>query len=538
MGRLLVALLALLVLCNICVVESKEPRKARKAKKQAREESSDDDDQEKGGDEDEDQAEYGKDEAGAGGTYDESDDNKNGDGDEDQDGDEDHKDSDVDLNLHSFAPPIDMSYMLFAWKLSGASLFQKEVLLMNPDIVDRYGFAFNMFQMFTNNFEVTFHVDFKGEKIVSDQSLGFWYVMQNVSDSSVFDEMRIIKAESWKEGLAQQGFKLGGFLSKFDGFGAVLTTTDAKGRPRPVISYVGNHGDKELEWGKHVPAPGAKAIEFRNTKSPAIVKIRVQPHSIEGTFMFGNNHSRQIPMFKVNRTLHPVMPGGYIGFTSFSGSLDQPSACEVEITELKVINHDETAMGEMDPDMTDEERKAYNQMISDDARHLATQEEQKKQILEASNMLEKYVAAADEAAIRSIENVNHLALQMGNLGNDCADLKEEVNLFFKSDEKKVDVKNIQNGIVGLRALLLDHSRQEAVRLQSAHIAIQEVKQKTNNSGHEKLVSVVQQALELEKEVLTRGMHLSGMMVCFLFSVFGIGLLMWRRMCYYERKHFL
>eukprot|EP00438_Fugacium_kawagutii_P034681 Skav219068 [mRNA] locus=scaffold1033:138472:156457:- [translate_table: standard] len=61
----------------------------------------------------------------------------------------------VALPHHSFSIPIEFTNLLGDWMLSGASIFERDRLLLHPGVLERQGFAFNKRPLQTNDFQVT-----------------------------------------------------------------------------------------------------------------------------------------------------------------------------------------------------------------------------------------------------------------------------------------------------------------------------------------------------------------------------------------------
>mmetsp|Transcript_132985 Transcript_132985/g.231160 ORF Transcript_132985/g.231160 Transcript_132985/m.231160 type:complete len:483 (+) Transcript_132985:144-1592(+) len=454
-----------------------------------------------------------------------------------KDGDE----SKVQMPHHSFAVPLDFNEVLNDWSISGASLVERERLLLHPSVPERAAFAWSKMPLHTNNFEVTVHFRVVGTKdsssLVPDQSFAFWYVYENVSN--VYNETKLIKARLWKEGMQDEGMTLSGAKANFNGFGAILSMTDGSAKSRPVVSGLWNDGSKELKYGEDVPTSGAKGVDFRNTLNPAQLKIRVTPTSIEG-------HLKQSPSlswnecFKLDRSSDPVKTGGYIGFSAWSGRASDTLMPDlVSIAQLEVYNYDETSIGE-EMDVSKEIQEAYRQMLTDDSRHFVDQKSQTEHLSRLIKLLEQHSESAQPADAQMFQDLQGLHDRMGRLGDDCKTLTKEVQVLVGTRGTSGEtLDTMKNEIVGLRRILIKDSATHRQKLDAVHKNIAEVKQKhADASNPAALKEVVKQSGELEEHVQTRSNVMTGMMAVIIVAVIVIGVLMRNKMNYYEKKHFV
>lgn len=451
---------------------------------------------------------------------------------------------------HSFIAPLDYMSLLDDWALSGASLFERERLLVHPGVPDRMGFVWSKLPLLTNDFEVIFHFRAIGEKdtekIALDQALAFWYVYENMSDS--FNETTAIRADTWKGGALEQGFNLIGSKGQFNGFGAVLSWADVNNNPFPVVSSVTNDGSRTLAYGKDVPTSSSTKTEFRNTPTPAQIKIRVKPDAIEG-------FSKQSPSdswnecFKIDRTTDPVKPGGYIGFTAQSGSPPEGGASDlVSIVEVDVNNFDENSVGEDMKDVTSKIHDAYKDMLTDEGRHFKDQKAQKDQLEKLTTMLSDHLHATKPVEMKLFEQLEMLEMRMDRLGADCQTLTKEVQVLMANGGKgqpgpedlhRKTVEGFKNDIIGIRRHLVKASASYQHTMDTVQKNTGEVKAKVaQTKPSEVLATIQEQSNQLSRTVNSRGTQMSWMLICLLAAILAIGYLMWNRMTYYEKKHFI
>lgn len=457
----------------------------------------------------------------------------------------DDDESRVQMLHHSFANPLSFDTVLNDWAVSGASLVERERLLLHPSVPERAAFAWNKFPLLTNNFEVIVHFRSQnpkaqndaGAKQVPDQSFACWYVYDNVTSS--YNETSLIQAESWKAGMEEAGMTLSGAKAKFHGFGAIMSMTDGKAKPRSVISALWNSGDKELKYSEDVPTSDAKAADFRNTMNPAQLKIRVTPTSIEGHFKESPSLSWN-EGFKLDRSSDPVKAGGYIGFSAWSGANTEGAEPDlVYITKVEAYNLDTTSIGEEMKDVSAEIQEAYREMLTDEKRHFMDQKSQTDHLARLSKMLSEHTEAAKPADKKIFEDLQNLTVRMSRLGDDCKTLTKEVQVLVGDEEKGEGLEIAKKEIIGLRRLFIKDSESHREQLNKVHKNIAEVKSKHLDAAKpEAFIGVAKQSADLEVSVQNRSTMMTWMMLIIIVAVIVIGVLMWNKMSYYEKKHFI
>lgn len=449
---------------------------------------------------------------------------------------EDGEDTRMPMPHHSLAAPFAHEGLLGDWSVSGASLFEGDRALVHPAVTQRSGFIWNKSPLLTNNFEVVTQFRFVGDKettsVAKDQSLSFWYVKENISET--YDESKLIQASNWTVGLQESGLTLGGFRTKFKGLGMVLSTADAQGAIKPVCSLVQNDGSLDLEYGKDVPTKASKAIDFRNTLNPAQVKFRVTPTTIEGYLKQSPSLSWN-ECFKVNIST-PIESGGYIGFTAWSGT--GPKADLVSLHQVDVYNHDTTVIGEdMGKDVSREIQEAYREMLTDKNRHFADQKSQTDHLARLTSMLQQHIETSKPLDTQLFKDLDAVANRVEGLDSDCKLLTKEIQVIIP-DNGKVLSNGVRDEIIGLRRLFVKDGAAHLQKLEKAHQKVAEVKQQSGESSHAKsLVAVVESADKLEKTILAKNQQSSWVLYILIGCTLLVGVLMYFRMNYYEQKHF-
>jgi len=451
----------------------------------------------------------------------------------------------VGMPHHSFAPPLDYSVLLGDWIVSGASIFERERLLLHPGVPERQGFAWNTRQLQTNNFEVVFDFSALGAKELSevpaDQSFAFWFVRQNISAD--FDESRVMKAPRWADGLREQGYELSGSKGLFEGLGVVFSVIDADKKTVPTVSFVSNDNHQTLVYGSDVPTRNAKAFDFRNQK-PAELKFRVRPTSVQVDVQYSSVHEQ----FIIDRKNFPVKAGGYVGFTAWSGSEASGKTPDyVSVSKVSIVNFDDETIAEDVNGASEADKATYKDMMSEGAKHFEDSKSQSTQLGKLTTLLSKHITDTKPEFDSMSSSLLRMVDSVEGLEHDCRLVTTEMELLWHPKDKPADgkaahqshLKEMQNMLVGLKRLVTKEGASHMQKLEAVSQNVLAVSEQASKAaGSEVIGKLVDQTAKLEKTVDARGSQMSWMMFLLLGAVFCIGVLMYNRMNYYERKHFL
>lgn len=449
----------------------------------------------------------------------------------------------VALPHHSFTTPLIFAEVLNDWRLSGASIVERERLLLHPSVSERAAFFWNKAPLLTNDFEITMSFRVMGEKdvtkVVDSQSFAIWYVYENISAS--YDEKKMIQAPDWLAGLVQEGMSFTGFKSKFQGFGAVFSMVDAKNTPKAVVSGIWNDGSRDLAFGpgKDAPTADGKAIDFRNTMNAAQFRLRVKPHSVVG-------YLKQTPSlswnecFNIDRRGKPATPaaGGYIGFTAWSGASAPPSTTSdtVQITQLEAFNFDTTSIGEEMVDVSKQIQEAYRDMLTDESRHFVDQKSQTEHLARLEGMLKQHLDTAkpeDEKMFRDLEGLQD---RVRRLDENCKTLTKELKIIVGADGSTDSSGGLKDEIVGLRRLLTKDSTLHREKLETVERNIKEVKKKKEHALRpDVLDEVAKQTATMESTLAGRGFLSVWVMLAIIIILAVFGGLFWDKMKHMEKK---
>ncbi|CAJ1444626.1 unnamed protein product, partial [Effrenium voratum] len=377
-------------------------------------------------------------------------------------------------------------------------------------------------------------------KAPQDQSFSFWFVRENVSDH--FNETRMIRAPSWTEGLKEQGYTLGGSQALFEGVGAVFSTVTADKKPNAAISFVSNDKHQSLSYGVDVPAASAKVIDFRNKKEVEF-NLRVQPTLVQASITVDGTTQE---CFSVDRKGFPVKAGGYIGFTAWSGAGEGKVPDSVSLTKVEVVNFDDEAIGEDVVGASAAEISEYTAMMSSDSRHFQDQKSQTDHLARVTKMLSSHLNEVKPAYDVMAFQMSGMMDSLHKLDRDCRILSKELRLLAsdpkarkRGPKRPSNLQELKGHVVGLRRLLDKEASAHMHKLEAVQKNLNDVKQQTDKaSGSSMLGRIVDQTRTLEQSVVAKSSQSTWMLFILVVSVVVIGALMWNRMQYYERKHFI
>eukprot|EP00913_Durusdinium_trenchii_P030176 g28275.t1 len=373
----------------------------------------------------------------------------------------------VELPHHSFSAPLEFSNLLGDWMLSGSSIFLRERLLLHPHVNERCwaevtGRRAAPTPPLPAQLTATFVAN--GAKDVSqapsDQSFAFWFVRQNISGD--FNETRMIRAASWKQGLEEEGYMLSGSKALFEGIGAVFSTSDVAKKPNTAVSFVSNDNHQSLSYFVDVPTSNAKILDFRNKEVE--FKFRVQPTLVQAFLTLdGQTHE----CFSVDRAGFPVKVGGFIGFTAWSGSAGDGSMISdaISVTKVEVINFDDEAIGEDVVGATAEETSAYSELMSSNARHFADQKSQTEHLSRVTKMLASHLKETKPAYDVMSFQVSGMMDALNKLDRDCRvltkDRAEVIGLLMPrraSEGHEKGIRRVQGNLCAEEMRILENEK--------------------------------------------------------------------------------
>lgn len=331
-----------------------------------------------------------------------------------------------------------------------------------------------------------------------------------------------------------------GSKALFEGIGAVFSTANLAKKPGSVVSFISNDNHQSLGYGIDVPTSNAKAVDFRN--KDVEFKIRVQPVSVQGHITVDGKTEE---CFNVDRKNFPVKAGGYIGFTAWSGSAEVNKFPDgVSLTKVQVVNFDDQAVGENIMGASAKDKIAYEALMSEDSRYFQDQQAQTEHIGRITSMLSAHLNETKPTYDVMAFQVSSLMESLNKLDRDCRVLTKEMQVLAadpksaKTPKKATNLQEMKVHIMGLRRLLDKEGAAHMHKLEAVQKNLNEVKQQADKAAGSSISKIVDQTSVLEKSVVSRSSQMSWMLVVLLVATVTIGVLMWNRMRYYEKKHFI
>merc|ERR1711904_223185 len=135
------------------------------------------------------------------------------------------------------------------------------------------------------------------------------------------------------------------------------------------------------------------------------------------------------------------------------------------------------------------------------------------------------MGTAKPAEERMFKDLEGLETRMNRLDEDCKTLTKEVSVIIDKQGMET-VGTMKDEIIGMRRIFIKDSATHRKKIEAVHKDVSEMK-----LSREKVMNP-------EKTVQSTGTQSSWLMLLIIAAVLGIGVLMWKRMRYYEKKHFI
>jgi hypothetical protein len=177
-------------------------------------------------------------------------------------------------------------------------------------------------------------------------------------------------------------------------------------------------------------------------------------------------------------------------------------------------------------------------MLTDDNRHFHDQKSQKEHLERLISMLQQHAETTHPADLKMYQDLEGIQGRMSMLDEGCKTLVKELRVLVGGEgvEKDGDLKD---EIIGIRRLLVKDSASHRQKLDIVQKNLAEVKEQHSlASKPEVFTAVAQQSEHMESTVVTASYQMTWMLLAIVASIAAIGVLMWNRMRYYEKKHFI
>lgn len=453
----------------------------------------------------------------------------------------------ADMPLHSFEAPLSLDQIENHWLTSGSTTTTDDRVILNPDIINRFGLFWHREPVVSQKFIMETNVKVKGT-MADGQGFGIWYVKENLSENYHPEDMW--SAKTWNEGMEKAGLTLFGYRNTVSSssanpssaIGVVFTKSNSiyclSGSD--TKTYNSNALEQDLGYNKRFYKTG---INYLNVDFKVKLERNSDTIKVLYTSEYQNEPIEICSMQSDTSSEASALQDSYfVGFSSYSGQ--GGNAAEVAISSLKMTNKDEHHIGEH---FADEDRygDSITELLKDDHKY-KTDDTQKKALLNLNKLLEKYVEISADTKL--LEQLQFLSNRMSDLEHNAKQFTSEIRHSLKAANGNLDhhdVHVVRKELGGLAKLLHSHSHRH-------HEDIDEVRKKANylpttlsSSGSEAASSLTGPMLEqfvYSKQELQRAANsVDTMFYMFVFILFTLTVMLsaiWKKMQNYERKHFL
>jgi hypothetical protein len=309
-----------------------------------------------------------------------------------------------------------------------------------------------------------------------------------------------------------------------------------------MASFVTNNNTKEFAMGVDVPGTASKPVDFRNTLNAAQLRVRVSTEEVTVNFKQSPSLSWN-ELFRISRTADKtgaVVPdSGFVGLTAWSGShADAESPDIVVVDRVETLNLDENSVGEELKDVAATIQEAYREMLTDENRHFVDQKSQTEHLSRLTTMLSDHIGTIAPVERGLFDSLSQLNGRLTSLEEGCRTLAREIEVLVNL-AGQAGVGELKSGIKGFREMLAKYSDGHHKKLDLARSSILEVKKKHQQTNNDEAVGMITiQTKHMEETVAQRGSQMTWMLGCLIGCIVVIGCLMYNKMHYYEKKHFI
>jgi len=290
----------------------------------------------------------------------------------------------------------------------------------------------------------------------------------------------------------------------------------------------------------------SKFVEWRHASSrdsPAHFKFKVEPGDDSKKLVTGSlqlsDHKDWIEIFRL-QVDHFQSPN-FLGFSAFTGSKGSQKPTELYLHSLQVKNFDSSAVGE---DVGAAELgtnwKEWLNMLEDEKRYMS-QKSQTEALGKLTDMLNQHNKRFHVMGQRLHNSLVTVDTKIHALEEKAMVLKKEVQLTgMGGKEPPLDVLEMKHNIKGLKHIFSEDTHRHKEHLKKVHAKIKTVQHGHHKEAdhHARLAFVATKAESLQRHAEAAHAQHNWMMLIVFIVVIAIGYLIFNRMKYYEKKHFL
>uniref|UniRef100_A0A7S1M1F5 L-type lectin-like domain-containing protein n=1 Tax=Alexandrium catenella TaxID=2925 RepID=A0A7S1M1F5_ALECA len=369
------------------------------------------------------------------------------------------------------------------WFMAGTAITAPTSLILTPGVPGRVGEIWRLSPVPSNDFEMLLNFRAKRPEKRSTENDGFalWYVEENASDAlqnmtkgHAHNQEEII-AGTWGHAFLTQGFDLSGYRSMYKGLGIFFSESQ-----NSSVTALVNDGSKQVKWGADIPNAEAMKFDFaggtseRGLGADVRIRVRVQPKEV---VVEAENKG----IIKLQASL---AAGGYIGISTFSGSLE-PKVHEAaersmrfEIQDLEISNKDPNAKpAEKEVQAVPQAEARKSDEISEDVlRESSSFKEHRAEsdaIKDLTNMVFKLVVETQPMRTQMLQAIETLGKRISTMEKNFAELKAEIDK--KSGHKlSEEFSAIKRELSSLSSVAATATQERHKKLETLHSDIADV----------------------------------------------------------------
>lgn len=431
------------------------------------------------------------------------------------------------LPRHSFTRTLMLDDSFNDWLLSASTVALGERVQLLPPVPDRFGMLWNKVAVGSHDFDVTFTFFAKPTGgSVHGGTFALWISPDNFTE--MFQEAEIYKAETWGAAFETLDFESAyANKKKYRGCGIFFTAYPIAG-----VSCVCNDGKKPVRVSDI--KPNSKSFTSKPLswiwKPNGQVRVRItKDGTVTGHMMISPDPWQELFTLPPS-SYKPEWESSYVGFTGWSGAENHLS---VDIHKMEVRNFDETKVGEDDV-ATGLLDKRWETALGQ-GRKFSDQKSQTEAMQNLRQLLEEYNAGFVKEGQMVKSDLFGLVEKLDNL-------KQNVNKVIAESEAVImgsgvmQVDKMRDHIQKIRTVITTDSQVHDQQIASVQKVAQKISYRNEDAGQVK--SAAETVKNVEDQLASGSMQAHSLLFVFFVVLTLLGCLFFRRMRYYERKHYV
>uniref|UniRef100_A0A0G4IFK3 L-type lectin-like domain-containing protein n=1 Tax=Chromera velia CCMP2878 TaxID=1169474 RepID=A0A0G4IFK3_9ALVE len=433
------------------------------------------------------------------------------------------------LARHSFASPFGYDTMA-NWNMAGASILNKQHLVLMPGVPDRFGEIWHKDPIRTGKFMVEFDFLVKGPGNSLAPGFAFWYVYEDFNKVRPSDN----NYNDWT---------LFGYKPTFKGLGTFFSNYDHQGKFRPFIGPAYHHGRTDFRFPTDIDEREVSKVDFRNGETPLSARITVTDQGVKCDLRLSPGARWFNAFFDHEIQLEA---GGYIGFSAHSGpegSLAEQSD-KVMIFNLQVTNLDPNVKGEEDiqhevhapsqphPDVLHEHAKQHSGDLE--------AKDGQEAVQGLTRLLYKHISESQPRERVIQKTISTLENQIDKLTKDIEALGTEVRSATGASHEDA-VRAMKHELSGMRTMLARDAQKAQHTLTELHKVVEaqspaEGLGVDGGSADEEVERLQQQTQALSEAVAGGSAFFTWVFLAVVVIVIAAAVLIYRKQRAMEKKH--